>query len=236
MTDEYYALVKWIGGPDDGLYTAGVPVAWIKDLNIATFENEDPDTSYVVEWRRVRKPSTNEWNHFDAQVIEVSKNVASLRNKLKALDAQTSPYKPLEFDNLQKKKRTKPKSPVEPECKKKRKNDDSGKKKKGKDAKIQNFNPASATTSSNTEPNDLRRKQFEGRRLHNENKNDNSEIDILQSESDDDDDQLRAPALIKKMYKQLKEIKASQTNFMRDYARARNNDDENQNDQVPYIL
>ncbi|CAG5096643.1 Protein of unknown function [Cotesia congregata] len=33
------------------------------------------------------------------------------------------------------------------------------------------------------------------------------------------------------MYKQLKEIKASQANFMRDYARARNNDDENQNDQ-----
>lgn len=74
MTDEYYALVKWIGGPDDRLYSAGVPVAWIKDLNIATFdlENEDPDTSYVVEWRRGRKSSTNEWNHFDAQVIEVS--------------------------------------------------------------------------------------------------------------------------------------------------------------------
>lgn len=38
------------------------------------------------------------------------------------------------------------------------------------------------------------------------------------------------------MYEQLKEIKTSQANFMRDYARARNNDDENRNDQVPYML
>lgn len=80
MSDELprnpkYALIKWIGGADNGLYTPDVPTDWIKDFDYQEYLMTDPDEqeSYVVEWHDGKQPLGG-WPCYDGEVIQVSGN------------------------------------------------------------------------------------------------------------------------------------------------------------------
>lgn len=72
-----FALVQWIGGDYDKTYTAGVPVDWILDFDINTFnpEKETEDHYYNIEWRKSNSGKIPKcgWKFYDAKVIRVSR-------------------------------------------------------------------------------------------------------------------------------------------------------------------
>lgn len=63
------ALVKWIGGKFDRTYTPDVLIEWISDFDLNTFDQDDEDISYIVEWRE--KTQTNH-PVYDVKIIIVS--------------------------------------------------------------------------------------------------------------------------------------------------------------------
>ncbi|CAG5075423.1 Protein of unknown function [Cotesia congregata] len=84
MENKIFALLRWVGGEYRGTYTSDVPVEWIKDFDVESFdsENEDPDLSYVVEWRVKNKMPKKGWPCADAQVVAVSGNVLKNMTRL----------------------------------------------------------------------------------------------------------------------------------------------------------
>ncbi|CAG5071783.1 Protein of unknown function [Cotesia congregata] len=73
-TKPMLALVQWIGGDYDKTYTPGVPVDWIFDFDLLTFDPTNEDESYVIEWRESKKNNklTQSWKYFDARVVKTS--------------------------------------------------------------------------------------------------------------------------------------------------------------------
>lgn len=71
-----------MGGADDGSYTPGVDIAWIKNFDYNEFEksngNDVDDISYVVEWRDQSNEPLGGWNVYDGLVIAVSGNFCAL--------------------------------------------------------------------------------------------------------------------------------------------------------------
>jgi len=68
------ALVKWLGGEDDGKY-AIVDCTWIKNFDPDKWKSTstpERGESEVVEWRLGRKPASGFYQCFDAKIICVS--------------------------------------------------------------------------------------------------------------------------------------------------------------------
>ncbi|CAG5100594.1 Protein of unknown function [Cotesia congregata] len=90
MENKIFALLRWVGGE-----YRDVPVEWIKDFNVESFdsENEDPDLSYVVEWRVKNKMPKKGWPCADAQVVAVSEDKSKLQQKLQSIEGSRSPLR-----------------------------------------------------------------------------------------------------------------------------------------------
>lgn len=69
-----FALVKWVEGEDEGMYTTGMNINHIKDFNIDDLKNDKipPTKPFAVEWRETKKEPLGGWPCFMAQVIHVS--------------------------------------------------------------------------------------------------------------------------------------------------------------------
>lgn len=66
-----FALIKLIGGKDDGKYTSCVPTEWVRGFDYQEFLQIDNGECYIVEWHTGKKPLGG-WPGYDGQVIEVS--------------------------------------------------------------------------------------------------------------------------------------------------------------------
>lgn len=69
------ALLQWIGGEFDGALTVGVPIDWVLNFDHDTFDPDDEDNSYVVEWRETKnnKKPKKGYNLYDARVLKISR-------------------------------------------------------------------------------------------------------------------------------------------------------------------
>ncbi|XP_011312328.1 uncharacterized protein [Fopius arisanus] len=78
-----FAMIKWIGGEDDGKISVGVPTDWIMNFNFEEFlsENFDPDLSYVIESRQPVKKPAGGWPKFDGLILDVASTVLQLERK-----------------------------------------------------------------------------------------------------------------------------------------------------------
>lgn len=61
------ALVRWVDGPDEGLYNHDVDVKWIVNFNP---KSPRPET-YAIEWRQQPKPRAG-WPVYNGEVLDVS--------------------------------------------------------------------------------------------------------------------------------------------------------------------
>ncbi|KAH0549717.1 hypothetical protein KQX54_012993 [Cotesia glomerata] len=95
-----FALIKWVRGTYDKTCTAGVPVEWIFDFDPKTF-NPNDNESYVIEWRDGKK-SKNGWTHSDAQVLQISDNIKTLKKQITIFEGIVSPLHPVKTLKLSK--------------------------------------------------------------------------------------------------------------------------------------
>ncbi|KAH0561184.1 hypothetical protein KQX54_014174 [Cotesia glomerata] len=217
MSDELLALVKWIGGKDDGQFTVGIPVMWIKDFDLNVFdpESEDSDTSYVVEWRVGKKKP---WLYFDAQVIVISKNLEFLNRELRVLEGQISPYKPVQVSYSKKSKSSNDTS-TESESKKKRLSSE----KSSKNGKVNEI--LKRKCSKNHKSIEIDEEEIK------ETEN-NDDLEDSESERDEDGAEEVSPSdLLKKMYREIQTMKAAQADFIQNYAQNHRGNAEDNNTQ-----
>lgn len=74
MGKKLFALVKWCGTEDDGKFTSGVPLDWVKTFDYQRYKEEGLDITELqaIEWREGRKRPVGGWPVYDGFVVQVS--------------------------------------------------------------------------------------------------------------------------------------------------------------------
>lgn len=69
------ALIKWVGGKDDGLLTPEVPLAWVLSFDQEKWANSADATSsiYAIIWKTTKKEPSSGWPCYNGRVMLVGK-------------------------------------------------------------------------------------------------------------------------------------------------------------------
>ncbi|KAH0551027.1 hypothetical protein KQX54_000013 [Cotesia glomerata] len=96
-----YALIKWVGGHDDGQHSVGIDTSRIKDFDYDKFKDdaENLDKVFVIEWHETRNEPLGGWPCFDGIIVAVSDSIRVLNKKLDIFSGIKLPLKIISHDN-----------------------------------------------------------------------------------------------------------------------------------------
>ncbi|KAH0546731.1 hypothetical protein KQX54_014381 [Cotesia glomerata] len=101
MPKTMYALIKWVGGDDDGQYSVGIDTSWIKYFDYDKFKDdaENLDKVFVIEWYETKNEPLGRWPCFDGIIVAVSDSIRVLNKKLDIFSGIKLPLKIISHDN-----------------------------------------------------------------------------------------------------------------------------------------